>query len=96
LFSSQDLLVLQDLELFCNNLGPDHEWYLPSDPSIVQIFAGDTHSNVLPTPSIAPSFNEHLPAAEPMLSKLPAEREAVGKHFHIWNRDLNDLNPLTI
>ncbi|KAL3485008.1 hypothetical protein BJX62DRAFT_243399 [Aspergillus germanicus] len=79
LFSSQDLLVLQDLEMFCNNLGPDHEWYLPSDPSIVQIFAGDTHSNVLPTPSIAHSLNEHLSGAEQTLSKLPAEREAVAE-----------------
>ncbi|KAL2797295.1 hypothetical protein BJX66DRAFT_298069 [Aspergillus keveii] len=79
LFSSQDLLVLQDLEMFCNNLGPDHEWYLPSDPSIVQIFAGDTHSNVLPTPSIAHSLDEHLSGAEQTLSKLPAEREAVAE-----------------
>jgi hypothetical protein len=69
--------------MFCNNLGPDHEWYLPSDPSIVQIFAGDTHSNVLPTPSIAHSFNEQLSGAEQTLSKLPAEREAVGKLCHI-------------
>ncbi|KAJ0413512.1 hypothetical protein BJY00DRAFT_296793 [Aspergillus carlsbadensis] len=81
LFSSQDLLLLQDLEVFCDNLGPDNEWYLPSYPSIVQIFAGDTHSNsnALPTPSIVHSPAERPSASEQMLSRLPAEREAVAE-----------------
>ncbi|KAL2859409.1 hypothetical protein BJX68DRAFT_226222 [Aspergillus pseudodeflectus] len=81
LFSAQDLLVLQDLEMFCNNLGPNNEWYLPSDPSIVQIFAGDTHSNssALPPPSIIHLPVEHPPISEQVLSKLPTEREAVAE-----------------
>jgi hypothetical protein len=37
LFSSQDLLGFQELGMFSSNLGLDDEWYLPSQPSIVQI-----------------------------------------------------------
>ncbi|GFG26590.1 hypothetical protein IFM61606_06579 [Aspergillus udagawae] len=79
LFSSQDLLGFQELGMFSSNLGLDDEWYLPSQPSIVQIFAGDTGSNNLRTPSTAHSCNGHPSDPELMLSKLPTERENVAE-----------------
>ncbi|KAL4936730.1 hypothetical protein BDV06DRAFT_204419 [Aspergillus oleicola] len=79
LFSFQDLLVLQDPETFCNNLGPNNEWYYPSDPSIAQIFASNFDSNaLLPLSTVNPP-NEHPPGPEHMLSKLPTDREAVAE-----------------
>ncbi|KAL5363377.1 hypothetical protein BJX96DRAFT_186932 [Aspergillus floccosus] len=77
--SSQDLLVFQELEMLSNNLGLDNEWYLPSEPSIVQIFAGDTGSNALRTSSTTYSSNGHPSGPELMLSKLPTERESVAE-----------------
>ncbi|KAL6233599.1 hypothetical protein BDW75DRAFT_251902 [Aspergillus navahoensis] len=79
LFSSQDLLVFQNLEMFSSNPGLDYEWYLPSEPSIVQIFAGDTGSNVLRTSSTTYTHNGHPSGPELTLSKLPTERENVAE-----------------
>ncbi|KAL4787693.1 fungal-specific transcription factor domain-containing protein [Aspergillus varians] len=78
LFSSQDLLVLQDLEMFSNNLGLNNEWYIPYEPSITQMFAGDSSSDVLPTPSTYVP-DEQPSGPDQALSKLPTERGAVAE-----------------
>ncbi|PYI35953.1 hypothetical protein BP00DRAFT_483824 [Aspergillus indologenus CBS 114.80] len=77
LFSSQDLLVLQDLEMFSNNMGLNNEWYLPTEPSITQIFAGDSGFNLITNSSIAPASGAYPADPDQALSKLPTEREAV-------------------
>ncbi|GLA65529.1 hypothetical protein AtubIFM55763_008756 [Aspergillus tubingensis] len=74
----KDLSVFQDLDIFNNNLGLNDDWYFPSEPSI-QIYTGDLGFNNMPTASIA-----NLPTGDPSdveqtLSKLPTDREAVGK-----------------
>ncbi|OJJ73332.1 hypothetical protein ASPBRDRAFT_173934 [Aspergillus brasiliensis CBS 101740] len=78
LFNSQDLSVFQDLDMFSNNVGLN-DWYFPSEPSIVQIFAGDFGLNNMPTTSITEPPNGHLLGAEQVLSKLPTDREAVAE-----------------
>lgn len=92
LFSSQDLLVLQGLETFVKSLGPNNEWYLPSDPRIVQIFARNSDSNDRPALSTVHPPNENLPGPDQMLSKLHTEREAVGKPCYTLNHDMNNLS----
>ncbi|RAK72256.1 uncharacterized protein BO72DRAFT_440154 [Aspergillus fijiensis CBS 313.89] len=79
LFSSQDLLVLQDLEMFSNNMGLNNEWYLPTEPSITQIFAGDSSFNLTTNPSTAPASGAFPVGPDQALSKLPTEREAVAE-----------------
>ena len=85
LFNAQDLLVLQDLESFSHNMGLSTEWVLPTEPSIVQIFAGE--SNLNPTPDDT-TRNMHQDPPFPQqdhdqsLSRLPIERDTVGKTSH--------------
>lgn len=79
LSSAQDLLVLQSLEMFSNNIGLNNEWHLPFEPSITQIFARDFNMNALPTPSTAYPSHEQPSGADQTLSKLPTEREAVAE-----------------
>ncbi|RAH80177.1 hypothetical protein BO86DRAFT_457384 [Aspergillus japonicus CBS 114.51] len=79
LFSSQDLLVLQDLEMFSNNMGLNNEWYLPTEPSITQIFAGDSGFNLNTNSSIASAPGAYPVDPDQALSKLPTEREAVAE-----------------
>jgi hypothetical protein len=79
LFNAQDLLVLQDLESFSQNTGLNNEWTLPSEPSIVQILAGE--SNMHPNHvGIAGYTLQDEPSSQPdqSLSQLPIERESVG------------------
>lgn len=81
MFNAQDLLVLQDLESFSHNMGLSTEWVLPTEPSIVQIFAGESRLNPSPghttrdLPHEQPSHESHNQS----LSQLPIERENVGK-----------------
>ena len=82
LFNAQDLLVLQDLESFSHNMGLSTEWALPSEPSIVQIVAGE--SNLHPvytgaTGNISHERPSSQPDQEQSISQLPIERESVGK-----------------
>ncbi|KAJ5409700.1 uncharacterized protein N7487_004059 [Penicillium crustosum] len=79
LSSAQDLLVLQSLEMFSNNIGLNNEWHLASEPSITQIFARDFNMNALPTPSTAYPSHEQPSGPDQTLSKLPTEREAVAE-----------------
>lgn len=69
--------------MFSNNIGLNNEWHLPSEPSITQIFARDFNMNALPTPSTAYPSHEQPSGPEQTLSKLPTEREAVGKMIPI-------------
>lgn len=81
MFNAQDLLVLQDLESFSHNMGLSTEWVLPTEPSIVQIFAGESRLNPAPcgsteeTPQEPSSHESHSQS----LSQLPIERQNVGK-----------------
>lgn len=91
LFSVQDLLVLQDLESFSHNMGLSTEWVLPSEPSIVQIFAGESNLNPISTDT-ARSMHQERPFLQQdhdqSLSQLPVERDAVGKTSHkLLNRN---------
>ncbi|KAF9886503.1 hypothetical protein FE257_011410 [Aspergillus nanangensis] len=79
LFSAQDLLVLQDLEMFSNNMGLNNNWYLPSEPSITQIFAGDSNANTIQMASIAHSTDAQSSSRDHSLSKLPTDREVVAE-----------------
>lgn len=72
LFNAQDLLVLQDLESFSQNMGLGTDWALPSEPSVVQIVSElNTH---IPATSQRPSSSDQT------LSQLPIEKESVGKY----------------
>jgi hypothetical protein len=80
LFNAQDLLVLHDLESFSHNMGLSTEWVLPSEPSILQLFAGDPSLNTgLPD---AAKTTQERPASQQdhdqSLSRLPIERDTVG------------------
>ncbi|KAJ6083057.1 hypothetical protein N7467_007192 [Penicillium canescens] len=80
LFNAQDLLVLQDLESFSHNTGLNNEWTLPSEPSIVQILAGE--SNMHPTYVGSAGYTlQEQPSSQPdqSLSQLPIERESVAE-----------------
>ncbi|KAF7177871.1 hypothetical protein CNMCM7691_006347 [Aspergillus felis] len=80
LFSSQDLLVLQDLEMFSNNMSLNNEWYLPTEPCITQIFAGKSSFNAQSAPSTTTLPLEGYASGDNQdLSKLPTEREAVAE-----------------
>ncbi|KAJ5102523.1 hypothetical protein N7532_003052 [Penicillium argentinense] len=79
LFNHQDLLVLQDLESFSQNMGLNTEWYLPTEPSITQIFTGEPSFNALPIPSSPYSTQAQHPQSRNVLSKLPVERENVAE-----------------
>jgi hypothetical protein len=88
LFNAQDLLVLQDLESFSHNTGLNNEWTLPSEPSIVQILAGE--SNMHPTYVGSAGYTlQEQPSSQPnpSLSQLPIERESVGGYFVPIPRD---------
>lgn len=82
LFNAQDLLVLQDLESFSHNMGLSTEWALPSEPSIVQIVAGESNLNPVFTGSTG-NMSQERPSShsdqDQSLSRLPIERESVGK-----------------
>jgi hypothetical protein len=79
--NAQDLLFLESLEMFSNNIGLNNEWHLPSEPSITQITAGGhtvkTNARASPTTTY-PSY-EQSSGPEQTLSKLPTERESIGK-----------------
>lgn len=77
--NQQDLLALEDLESFSHNLGLNSDWYLPTEPSITQIFAGEPSMNSLPTPASPYPLRQENPGIDQSLAKLPVEREAVGK-----------------
>ncbi|OQE25149.1 hypothetical protein PENSTE_c006G05042 [Penicillium steckii] len=77
--NQQDLLALEDLESFSHNLGLNSDWYLPTEPSITQIFAGEPSMNSLPTPSSPYPLQQENPGIDQSLSKLPIEREAVAE-----------------
>ncbi|KAF4220016.1 hypothetical protein CNMCM8980_003305 [Aspergillus fumigatiaffinis] len=79
LFSSQDLLVLEDLEMFSNNMSLNNEWYLPSEPCIKQIFVGESSFNVQSAPSTTQPLEGYASGDDQSLSKLPTEREAVAE-----------------
>jgi hypothetical protein len=88
LFNAQDLLVLQDLESFSHNTGLNNEWALPSEPSIVQILAGE--SNMHPTYVGSAGYTlQEQPSSQPdqSLSQLPIERESVGGYLIPIPRD---------
>ncbi|CAG7970488.1 unnamed protein product [Penicillium nalgiovense] len=82
LFNAQDLLVLQDLESFSHNMGLSTEWALPSEPSIFQIVAGESNLNPVFTGSTG-NISQEPPSSQSdqdqSLSRLPIERESVGK-----------------
>lgn len=91
LFNQQDLLALEDIESFSQNFGLNTDWYLPTEPSITQIFAGEPAITSLPTPSSPYQSQRQDSQSNQSLSKLPVEREAVGKspNFRIniqWNQ----------
>ncbi|CAG7917430.1 unnamed protein product [Penicillium olsonii] len=80
LFNAQDLLVLQDLESFSHNMGLSTEWVLPTEPSILQIFAGDPNLNPMPPGTSTDTTRENPPFQQnhdQSLSQLPIERETV-------------------
>ncbi|GIJ83172.1 hypothetical protein Asppvi_001691 [Aspergillus pseudoviridinutans] len=79
LLSSQDLLVLQDLEMFSNNMSLNNEWYLPTEPCITQIFAGESSFNAQSAPSTTLPLEGYASGDDQSLSKLPTEREAVAE-----------------
>lgn len=65
-------------------MGLGSEWALPSDPSIVQIVAGESNLNFIST-GAAGNMAQEQPSSQPdqdqSLSQLPIERESVGKYF---------------
>lgn len=85
LFNAQDLLVLQDLESFSHNMGLGTEWALPSEPSIVQIFAGESHLSDVSSATTNTVQDRPVPHQDhdQSLSQLPIERDNVGKFFLI-------------
>ncbi|KAL4882159.1 hypothetical protein BJY04DRAFT_217481 [Aspergillus karnatakaensis] len=79
-FSSQDLLVLQDIEMLFNSLGPNNEWYFPSEPTLLQFVAGDPDANASSkTSATVNRSNDGTLNATHMISKLPTERETVAE-----------------
>lgn len=64
--------------MFTSNTGLNTEWHLPSEPSITQIFAGDHLLSIVPTLPPTNSPHEYQGVPEQTLSRLPAEREAIG------------------
>ncbi|CAG8366163.1 unnamed protein product [Penicillium salamii] len=81
LFNAQDLLVLQDLESFSQNMGLSTEWVLPTEPSIVQIFAGESNLNTV-NPSSSTDGTQERPfqqSHDQSLSQLPIERDTVAE-----------------
>jgi hypothetical protein len=66
-------------------MGLSTEWVLPSEPSIVQIFAGESNLNPTATDN---ARNPHQERSFPQqdhdqsLSRLPIERDTVGKNFY--------------
>jgi hypothetical protein len=86
LFNAQDLLVLQDLESFSHNMGLSTEWVLPSEPSIVQLFAAESSLNPPPAETTRYTHQERpFPEQdhEQSLSRLPIERDTVGIDLHV-------------
>lgn len=66
-------------------MGLGTEWVLPSEPSIVQIFAGESHLN--DASSATTNIVQDRPFSQQdhdqSLSQLPIERDNVGKLFLI-------------
>lgn len=85
-------MVLQDLEMFSSNMGLNNDWYLPTEPSITQIFAGDSSFHAQSTPTSTIQSEGYTSGADQSLSRLPTEREAVGKdpqHYLSQNKKPN-------
>lgn len=76
---AQDMLMLQDLEAFSQNMGLNLDWSLPSEPSVVQIFTGERNLNSVPTPSTASCSQDKVDSPH-SLSKLPSERDYISKN----------------
>ncbi|KAJ5387454.1 hypothetical protein N7509_009995 [Penicillium cosmopolitanum] len=79
LFNQQDLLALEDIESFSQNFGLNTDWYLPTEPSITQIFTGEPSITSLPTPSSPYPVQQENSHSNQSLSKLPTERQAVAE-----------------
>jgi hypothetical protein len=71
--------------MFSNNMSLNNEWYLPSEPCIKQIFVGESSFNVQSAPSTTQPLEGYASGDDQSLSKLPTEREAVGKISPTYN-----------
>lgn len=73
------MLLLQNLEMFNSNIGLHNEWYLPTEPSIIQLFASDSGLNTHSAQSSILQPEVYPSGPDSSLCRLPAEREAIGK-----------------
>lgn len=73
------MLLLQNLELFNSNIGLQNNWYLANEPSVTQLFASDYGLNTQSAQSIPLQPEAYSSGPDSTLSRLPTEREAIGK-----------------